>query len=281
MLLQGDLELPIEKVNNIEMYYEITDFTDPWEEPETLMLIHGYIFNARFWFPQVPAFCKEFRVVTVDSRGYGRTTIPEKGFTIKTMASDLKVLLDKLKIDKAYILGHCSGGCITQQFALDYPEKVKGLVLFSTFSQALDPPLDWNSLKQMFSTVDILAVADQSAQMAFSSKVDKDLLQWVKNEMKNVAQPYVGKKLKVMLDFSESLFTLNLTDQLRNSKAPTLVIVGKDDTTTPPKFSEIIHNNLPKSEMMLMSGLHYCSLEYPNEFNKIVLEFLKKLEGSN
>jgi len=281
LLLQGDLELPIEKVNNIEMYYEITDFTDPWEEPETLMLIHGYIFNARFWFPQVPAFCKEFRVVTVDSRGYGRTTIPEKGFTIKTMASDLKVLLDKLKIDKAYILGHCSGGCITQQFALDYPEKVKGLVLFSTFSQALDPPLDWNSLKQMFSTVDILAVADQSAQMAFSSKVDKDLLQWVKNEMKNVAQPYVGKKLKVMLDFSESLFTLNLTDQLRNSKAPTLVIVGKDGTTTPPKFSEIIHNNLPKSEMMLMSGLHYCSLEYPNEFNKIVLEFLKKLEGSN
>jgi len=281
LLLPGDLELPIEKVNNIEMYYEITDFTDPWEEPETLMLIHGYIFNARFWFPQVPAFCKEFRVVTVDSRGYGRTTIPEKGFTIKTMASDLKVLLDKLKIDKAYILGHCSGGCITQQFALDYPEKVKGLVLFSTFSQALDPPLDWNSLKQMFSTVDILAVADQSAQMAFSSKVDKDLLQWVKNEMKNVAQPYVGKKLKVMLDFSESLFTLNLTDQLRNSKAPTLVIVGKDDTTTPPKFSEIIHNNLPKSEMMLMSGLHYCSLEYPNEFNKIVLEFLKKLEGSN
>jgi len=99
--------------------------------------------------------------------------------------------------------------------------------------------------------------------------------------MKNVAHPYFGKKLKVMLDFSESLFTLNLTDQLKNIKAPTLVIVGKDDITTPPKFSEIIHDNLPKSEMMLMSGLHYCSLEYPNEFNKIVLEFLRKLKGSN
>jgi 3-oxoadipate enol-lactonase len=279
--LPGDLELPIEKVNDIEMYYEVTDFTNPWEEPNALLLVHGYISNARFWFPQVPVFCREFKVITVDNRGYGRTTIPQKGFTVKTMASDLKILLDKLKVNKAYILGHCSGGCITQQFALDYPEKVKGLVLFSTFSQALDPPLDWNSLEQMFTTVDILAVAEQSAQMAFSSKVDKDLLQWVKNEMKNVAQPYVGKKLKVMLDFSESLFTLNLTDQLRHIKAPTLVIVGKDDTTAPPKFSEIIHDNLPKSEMILMSGLHYCSLEYPNEFNKIVLEFLRKLKGSN
>ena len=96
--------MPMEKVNDIVMYYEIMDFTNPWEEPETLVLIHGYIFNAKFWFPQVPAFCKEFRVVTVDNRGYGRTTIPQKGFTIKTMANDIKVLLDKLKIDKAYIL---------------------------------------------------------------------------------------------------------------------------------------------------------------------------------
>ena len=281
MLLPGDLELPIAKVNDMEMYYELTDFTNPWEEPNALVLVHGYIANSRFWFPQVPVFCREFKVITVDNRGYGRTTIPQEGFTVRTMASDLKVLLDKLKVDKAYILGHCSGGCITQQFALDYPEKVKGLVLFSTFSQALDPPLDWNSLEQMFTTVDILAVAEQSAQMAFSSKVDKDLLQWVKNEMKNVAQPYVGKKLKIMLDFSESLFTINLTDQLKNIKAPTLVIVGKDDTTTPPKFSKIIHRNIPKSEFVSMSGLHYCSLEYPNEFNKIVLEFLRKLKGSN
>jgi len=279
--LLGDDDVPIEKVNDIKMYYEVTDFTNPWKEPNALVLVHGYISNARFWFQQVPLFCREFKVIIVDNRGYGRTTIPQKGFTVKTMANDLKVLLDKLKVNEAYILGHCSGGCITQQFALDYPEKVKGLVLFATFSQPLDPPLDWNSLKQMFTTVDLSQVAEQSAAMAFSPKVDKDLLQWVKNEMKKAAQPYAGEMSKVMLDFSESLFTLDLTDQLRNIMAPTLVIVGKDDTTSPPKFSEIIHNNLPKSEMMLMSGLHYCSLEYPNEFNKIVLEFLRKLKGSN
>jgi pimeloyl-ACP methyl ester carboxylesterase len=273
--------LPKEKVNDIGMYYEIIDFTNPWEEPETLVLIHGYIFNAKFWFPQVPAFCKEFRVVTVDNRGYGRTTIPQKGFTIKTMANDIKVLLDKLKIDKAYVLGHCSGGCITQQFALDYPEKVKGLVLFATFSQPLDPPLDWNSLKQMLTAANLIDVAEQSAPMAFSSKVHKNLLEWVRTEIKNVAQPYVGERSKVMLDFSESLFTINLTDQLKNIEAQTLVIVGEDDTTTPPKFSKIIHRNIPKSEFVSMSGLHYCSLEYPSEFNKIVLKFLRKLRSSN
>jgi len=52
----------------------------------------------------VPVFCREFKVITVDNRGYGRTTIPQKGFTVKTMASDLKILLDKLKVNKAYIL---------------------------------------------------------------------------------------------------------------------------------------------------------------------------------
>ena len=273
--------MPIGKVNDIEMYYEITDFSKPWEEPEILVLVHGYIANSKFWFPQVPVFSKEFRVITMDNRGYGRTTIPQEGFTIGTMANDLKVLLDKLQVDKAYILGHCSGGCIVQQFTLGYPERVKGLVLFSTFSQPLDPPLDWSSLRQMFSSVDLSQVAEQSAIMAFSPKVDKDLLEWVKTEMKETAKPYTGKKLKVMLDFSESLFTINLTDQLKNIKAPTLVVVGEDDTTTPPKFSEAIHKNLPKSKMALMSGLHYCSLEYPGEFNRIVLEFLRKLKRSS
>jgi 3-oxoadipate enol-lactonase len=280
LLLLGDLELPIEKINDIEMYYEITDFTNPWEEPETLVLIHGYIFNTRFWFPQVPTFCREFRVITMDNRGYGRTTIPEKGFTVKMMASDLKAMLDKLKVDKAYVLGHCMGGCIAQQFVLDYPEKVKGLILFATFSQPLDPPLDWNSLRQMLTVANLSDIAEQSAPMAFSPRVDKDLLEWVKNEMKNVAKPYAGKKVNVMLNFSESLFTLNLTDHLKNVEAQTLVVVGKEDTTTPPKFSEIIHRNLPNSEIKSMSGYHYCSLEYPDEFNKIVLGFLRKLKYS-
>ncbi|MDH5690277.1 MAG: alpha/beta hydrolase [Candidatus Bathyarchaeota archaeon] len=99
--------------------------------------------------------------------------------------------------------------------------------------------------------------------------------------MKNVAQPYVGERSKAMLDFSESLFTINLTDQLKNIEAQTLVIVGEDDTTTPPKFSKIIHRNIPKSQFVSMSGLHYCSLEYPSEFNKIVLKFLRKLRSSN
>lgn len=271
--------MPKEKVNDIEMYYEITDFTNPWEEPETLVLIHGYSFNAKFWFPQVPVFCREFKVITVDNRGHGRTTVPQKGWTIKTMASDLKVLLDKLNVDKAYLLGHSMGGCIAQQFALDYPERVKGLILFATFSKPLDPPFDWDSFKQMLTTVDLGELVEQFVPMMFSSNVDKGLLEWTINEMKSASVPYAGKMLEVLLDFSESLFTFNVADQLKNIKAQTLVIVGKDDTTTPPKSSEIIHKNIPNSQLVLMSGLHNCSLEYPDEFNKIVLEFLRKLKG--
>jgi len=272
--------MPKVKVNDIEMYYEMTDFTNPWEEPETLVLIHGYSSNAKFWFPQVPAFCKEFKVITIDNRGHGRTTIPKKGWTIKTMASDLRALLDKLKIDKAHLLGHSMGGCIAQQFALNYSERVKGLILFSTFSQPLDPPLDWDSLKQIFTTVGLSEAVEQFAPMMFSPNVDKDLLEWTKNEMKSAGLPYIGKMLEVLLDFSESLYsTFNITNQLRNIRAPTLVIVGRNDVNTPPKFSEILHKNIPDSELALMSGLHNCYLEYPEEFNKIVLEFLRKLKA--
>jgi len=271
--------MPKEKVNEIEMYYETADFTNPWENPEALILIHGYSLNAKFWFPQVPVFCRKFKVITIDNRGHGRSTVPEKGFTIKTMADDLKVLLDNLNVDKAYLLGHCMGGCVAQQFALNYPEKVKALILFATFSQPLDPPLDWGSLKQLLTTVNLSDVAEKSAPLMFSPKVDKNLLGWAKNEMKNATLPYTEKMLEVLLEFSESLFTINLTKQLRTIEAPTLVIVGKDDASIPPKFSKIIHENIPNSELTLMSGFHGCFLEHPDEFNRIVLEFLRKLKG--
>lgn len=267
-----------EKVNDIEMYYELTDFTNPWEEREALVLVHGYSSNGMHWFPQVPIFCREFKVITLDNRGHGRTTVPQKGFTIKTMASDLRALLDKLKINKVYLLGHSMGGCIVQQFALEYSERVKGLVLFGTFSQPLDPPFDWDSFKGLLTTVDLDELVNQFAPMMFSPNVDKDLLEWTKNEMKGTAQIYT-QKMKVLSDFSESLFTFNLTDQLKNIRAPTLVIVGKDDANTPLKFSEIIHENILNSQLVLMPGFHNCSLEYPDEFNKIVLEFLRKLKG--
>jgi len=134
-------DMPKVKVNDIEMYYEMTDFTNPWEEPETLVLIHGYSSNAKFWFPQVPVFCREFKVITIDNRGSGRTTIPQKGFTMKTMASDLRALLDKLNVDKVYLLGHSMGGCIAQQFAIDYPERGEGISSFQHFQPTIGPTL--------------------------------------------------------------------------------------------------------------------------------------------
>jgi len=131
----------------------------------------------------------------------------------------------------------------------------------------------------VLTTPDLGEVVEQFVPMMFSPNVDKDVLEWTKNEMKNASLPYTGKMLEVLLDFSESLFTFNVTDQLKNIRAPTLVIVGKDDVNTTPKFSEIIHKNIPNSELVLMSGLHNCSLEYPDEFNDIILGFLRKLKA--
>ena len=63
----------------LEMYYEDDDYTDPWRTPETIVLHHGNGKNARLWYAWVPLLARQYRVIRVDARGFGRSSVPPKG----------------------------------------------------------------------------------------------------------------------------------------------------------------------------------------------------------
>jgi len=121
--------VPKVKVNDIEINYDVEG------EGEPLVLIHGLSGSTRHWFFQIPEFSKHFRVIAYDVRGHGQTDKPKQEYSIKLFADDLRGLMDKLGVDKAHIIGLSMGGYIAQQFALDYPDKVKSLVLADTASE--------------------------------------------------------------------------------------------------------------------------------------------------
>ncbi len=124
--------LPIEQ--DLELYYEDDNFTDPWRSAPAMLLQHGFSRHAGFWYNWVPLLGREFRILRPDMRGMGCSTMPAERYepSLLTFASDVRRLLDHLGIDRVVFVGESFGGIIGQQFAHAYPERTRALVLCNT-----------------------------------------------------------------------------------------------------------------------------------------------------
>jgi 3-oxoadipate enol-lactonase len=110
----------------VALYYEVRGAGAP------LVLVAGLGADGASWSGVIARLPKQYQIITIDNRGAGRSGIPEKPYTVASMAEDIVRLLDHLKIPKAHILGHSLGGYIAQEFAIRYPERVQRLILEST-----------------------------------------------------------------------------------------------------------------------------------------------------
>ena len=118
-LLNGERALdtqPVE-VNKIA-YSTYGQAGNPW-----IVLIHGLHSTQGTWESVVEELSKRFQVLTYDQRGHGKTLISSENFSSSTMARDLLVLMDKLQISKAHIVGHSMGGRTAVRFGSEYPER--------------------------------------------------------------------------------------------------------------------------------------------------------------
>ncbi len=121
--------MPVAKLpGNLEMYYEDDCYTDPWRSPETVetvVLHHGNAKNSRLWYAWVPLLARQYRVIRVDARGFGKSTVPPKGYdwSLSGFGTDLTNLMDQLGIGKVHLIGETIGGTIALQFAHDHPER--------------------------------------------------------------------------------------------------------------------------------------------------------------
>ena len=102
-------------------------------EGENLVLIHGLGANLAFWYMGIARLlARQYRVITYDLRGHGRSTMPVDGYTLPHMASDLEALLDHLGVDHAHIVGHSFGARIALYFTTLRPERVRTLTAADT-----------------------------------------------------------------------------------------------------------------------------------------------------
>jgi len=265
--------MPKAKICDIEMNYECVG------EGEPVVLVTGFGADLMQWALQTPELSQGYKVYTIDNRGVGDTDKPDGPYTIKTMADDVAGLFDAVGIDKAHLLGHSMGGMIAQRFALDYPDKLRSLTLASTSCR---PPRGSEMMLGLWT--DIL---DKLGNEAFVNNI----IPWVFTfdfidseydtvmTMRQMMLAHFEEKPLLPGPFRAQAAAINdfdVADEIGGISIPTMVLVGRGDILTPPKFSEEIAGRIPGSTLKIISGGHAYHQEAPAEFNAALLDFFKK-----
>lgn len=223
---------------NTELYYTEKG------EGYPLILLHGNGENGEYFARQIEFFSEFYRVIAVDTRGHGKSPRGTASFTISQFADDLKLFMDRLKIEKAHILGFSDGGNIAAVFVMRYPERVDRLILngANLYSAGVKP------------TVQIPIILGYHIASLFAKKNPKARAN--------------AEMLGLMVNCP------NLTaEDLVKIKSRTLVIAGSNDMIK-DKHTRLIHENIADSQLVILEGDHFIAQKCHEKFNKAVYEFL-------
>jgi 3-oxoadipate enol-lactonase len=261
--------MPNAATRDIITYYEEAGSGEP------LVLIMGIGGDLQGWALQVPALSKHFRVITYDNRGAGRSSAPDKPYSIAGMADDLGALLDEIGVAKANVLGFSMGGYIAQEFALKYPARLDKLILLATapnidgFGRAVIK--NWVNIRR--SNMSREQQARYAAQFLYSPGLLDDDARFERSIQNSLSNLYPQQD-HAFIRQAQAVLNFDARDRLGNLKAQTLIAVGKDDILVPPRNSERLAKLLPNATMKVLDGAHLGPMEYPNEYNAAFLEFL-------
>lgn len=225
---------------DIKLYYEEKGKGIP------LVLLHGNGDNGSYFKHQVDYFSSKYRVITVDTRGHGKSPRGTAPFTMDQFVKDLKNLLDDLKIEKMILLGFSDGANIAIKFALKYSDMIDVLILNGA-------DLTTKGVKKSVQIpIEIgYRIAKLSSKKSEEAKLKAEMLGLMVNEPN--------------IDYRD----------LSSIKVPTLVIVGTKDMIK-EKHSRLIADSLPNSEFKIIEGPHHIANKNPEEFNNEVEKYLDK-----
>ena len=249
------------------------------ERAPVVTLSHSLAANLEMWRPQIAELTRRYRVVRYDIRGHGGTERPSGPFTLRDLAEDVRALLHNLDIPRTHFVGLSLGGMIGQQIAVDHPELLESLVLADTLSAYGPDAVEmWEGRIAAASGPDGMEPLVEPTVMRWFTadfrEARPDQINWVRG-MIRATQP------EGFIGCSHAVMRLNLTDRLRSVKVPTLILVGRQDPTTPVSGSEIIRDAIGGSQMTVIeNAAHISNIEQPEAFSAAVQRFLDEQTSS-
>lgn len=225
--------------------------------------------DLSMWDPQVEALRDRYRIVRYDSRGHGKSTAPDRPYSIAELGHDALAILDALKIEKAHWIGLSKGGMVGQWVATHAGHRLGKVILANTAAR-MGPPDLWNGRIAMATKGGMTALVDATVQRWFTSRFldgQPPVIGPVREMILNTpAQGYQG--------CCAAIRDMDQRDAIRAVTNPVLVVIGAHDPATTPAAGALIAANIPGARTVTLDAAHISNLEQPEAFTKAVAAFL-------
>jgi pimeloyl-ACP methyl ester carboxylesterase len=230
-----------------------------------IIFVHGWTCDESSWQGQVPAFSKQYRVITLDLPGHGKSDLPKNGtFSMQLFARAVEAVRAEAKVDRAVFVGHSMGTPVIRTYATMYPSHVAGLVLVDGLVQVAGSQPGFTP-PPMIGTEGLKARENMVRGM-FGPATTPELQQHI---------------LKMMLGTKEATAAGAMTatwDQSWVKNDPITVPVLGVYAARPLASREAITRIFPKVEYHEIPGsAHFLMMEKPDEFNQLLSAFLRKV----
>lgn len=268
--------MPTIEANGCNFYYELQG-----HGPD-LIFIHGEIHGTEYWEYQIPEFAGEYRCFAYNRRGHARTELTRYGFSLVNQTRDLAALIDRLGLRQPVIIAVAFGTTIAANYAIQFPDRVKGLVLVA-WSELHDAMQYFNRWKQY--NEEAAQVLESRGRDAFLALLRADAGKRIYKVIP-VNSPVREKAIEMfashpieeyrqgMLEFGSSV--PDLVPAFRSLDLPVLGLCGADDPY--PDRPEVLAGmrNFREAPAIPNAG-RFVHWERPQEFNAVVREFLRLL----
>lgn len=241
------------QVNGVRLFYKEAGTGMP------MLFLHGGFGTSDLHFQhQFEAFANQYRIITLDTRGHGKSTFNHQKFSYERFAEDTYAVLEALGVDSALVIGFSDGGITGLVLAEQHPEKVKKLILIGSNTvpdtTALYPSdIEWVKNMDITQTVTELQATfpDYPAPQKLPSFVKKMQTLWL-NEP-------------------------NLTDtNLQQISCPVLLIAGENDMIK-IEHQVYLHRTIPNSHLLILPHTgHDAHITRKDIVNQFILELIEK-----
>jgi 3-oxoadipate enol-lactonase len=247
--------------DGVRLYYE-----DSGGELPALLFLHGAGGNHLSWWQQVPVFAEEYRCITVDQRGFGRSS---EASSPATLATDAIALLDHLGVARAALVAQSMGGWAAAGAVVRAPERVWAVVMANTVGNLSDPEIA--ALRAR-----LVAASPPRPPVLWHAALGPTFRKAEPVRSFLYAQ-IAGSNAPLPTAFREEMSRLTTpVDRYAAAGVPTLFLTSDEDGLIWPELSERVHAHVPGSELVRVPGAgHSTYFERPDVFNREVGRFLK------
>jgi len=240
-----------------------------------ILFVHGYPFDRTIWRDQIDAL-EGYRRIAPDLRGMGESDAPDLGYGMTTYASDLAALLDTLGVDDVVLCGLSMGGYVIFEFLRQWRSRVRALILIDTRAEA--DGTEARRARDVAAATARESGAEAVAEAMLPKMVSAATLQRDPTTVERIRRIMAATPVAGMVGALSSMRDRHDSTGLLPTLAglPTLVIVGEEDTVTPPDGARRMAAAIPGARLVVVpAAAHVPPVEQPAETTTAIREFLR------